>query len=108
MSTNNDCKTIVNHIYTRLLLNQLQRFVVEKILNYIIKFTTNPCEKRNNQLLLYVKKQNNVEKNRTIKILQIKFACFKKQHELIVIALIECAVDAIKIDTVHIALNINI
>ena len=36
--SNSDWKTIVNHIYTTLSLNQLQRFVVEKILNYIIKF----------------------------------------------------------------------
>ena len=43
-----------------------------------------------------------------IKILQIKFASFKKQHELIVTALIECVVDVIKNSTVYIALNINI
>ena len=45
---NNDCRTIVNYIYTALILNQLQCFVVEKILNYIIKFTKKFCKKRNN------------------------------------------------------------
>ena len=46
--------------------------------------------------MFYVKKQNSLEKSRIIKILQIKFACFKKQHELIVIASIKCVVDVIK------------
>ena len=58
--------------------------------------------------MLYVKKQNDVVKNRIIKVLQMKFACFKKQHELIVTALTECTVDVIKNSTVHTALNINI
>ena len=78
LSSNNNCKTIADHIHTALSLNQLQRFVVEKILNHVIKFTEKFCEKRNNQLLLYVKKQNDVEKNRIIKILPMKFACFKR------------------------------
>ena len=58
----NNCKTIANHIYITLSLNQLKRFVVVKILNHIIKFTEKSCKKRDDQLLLYVKKQNNVEK----------------------------------------------
>ena len=58
--------------------------------------------------MLYVKKQNDVEKSRIIKILQIKFACSKKQLELIVIASIKSVVDVIKNSTVLITLNINI
>ena len=42
-----------------------------------------------------------------IKILQIKFACFKKQHELIVTISTECTVDAIKNNIVYTALKIN-
>ena len=49
-----------------LLLIQLQRFIVEIILNHITKFTEKVCKKRNDQLLLYVKKQNDVEKHRII------------------------------------------
>ena len=52
---NNDCRTIANLIHTTLSLNQLPRFVVKKFLNYIIKFIKKSCEKRNDQLFLYVK-----------------------------------------------------
>ena len=58
--------------------------------------------------MLYVKEQNDVENNRIIKILQIKFACFKEQHELVIMASIECAIDVIRNNTVNTVLNINI
>ena len=45
--TNNNCGTIVDRIYTALLLNQLQHLVVERTLNHIIKFIEKLCEKRN-------------------------------------------------------------
>ena len=54
-------------------------------------------------MLFYVKEQNNVEKNRIIKILQIKFAYFKTHHDLIIIASIKCVVDVIRNNTVHTA-----
>ena len=51
---NADCKTIFDHIHDRLSLNNLQRLVVEEIMNYIIKNKGRMRLDIDEQLLLYV------------------------------------------------------
>ncbi len=94
-------------IYNRLPLNHLQRVVVEEVLNYAILNKVNQCHLRSDQLLLYVRREGGVGKNRIIKAIHLGFSFLKKRKKLLIIALIRAVIAKIGGATIYKALNID-
>ena len=70
---NADAQTLVDQIYTEFLLNNLQRLVMEPVLDHVIHIKTRFCAFKNDQLFLYVKGKRGMGKSRVIKALQFEF-----------------------------------
>ncbi len=62
----------------QLLLNHLQRVVVEKVLNHAIYNKENQCHLRSDQLLLYIRGEGGVGKSRIVKAIYLGFSFLKK------------------------------
>lgn len=97
---------VTDHIHDMLPLNELQQLVVEEVLEHIICTSGQLCTKKD-QMLLYVKSEGGVDKNRIIKALQIRVTLLNKQEELVITVPTRCAAESIGGNTVHTALNIN-
>lgn len=67
-----------------LLLNYLQRVVVEKVLNLVIIYKRHQCQDRSDQFLLYVREEGRVGKNEFVQAIFIGFSFFKKQTEFLI------------------------
>ena len=104
---NADCKAVANHINAVLPLNTLQRLVVEGVLDHVIQNKGRLYVIRENQLLLYVKGEGGVEKNRVIHVLEIGFTLLDKRNELMLSVPMEYAAEGIGGSTVHTALSIS-
>ncbi len=94
-------------IQDRLLLNYLQRLVIEKVLNYAIRNEKNQCHLRNDQLLLYVRGERRVGKSRIVKSIYLGFSFLKRQKALLIAALTRAATANIGGATIHGALSID-
>lgn len=108
LSLNNDFVIVIDHIHAILSLNELQKFLIENILNHVIMCQKKFCIKRKNQFLLYIRNENEIEKNRVVKTLKLKFFFLKKRKKLIFIAFTKCAIDNIKNNIIHTFLNFSI
>lgn len=77
------------------------------VFHYLIRNKGRLCVIREDQLLLYVREEEKVEKSCIIHILEIGFTFLNKKNELIVIVATRCAAKSIRGSIMHIALNIN-
>ena len=64
-------------------------------------------ENRKNQLLLYVRDESEIDKNRIVRILKIEFDLLKKRNEFVFTISIDCAIDNIDESIIHTSLNIT-
>ena len=94
-------------IQDRLPFNHLQRVIIEKVLNHAIFNKKNQCHHRSNQLLLYVKREGGVGKNRIVKAIHLRFSFLKRRKELLIAAPTGAAVVNIGDATIHKALNMD-
>ncbi len=76
-----DCKTVCDHIHDLLPLDNLQRLVVEEIMDYIIKNKGKMRLDTGKQLLLYVRGEGGVGKSWVIKALEMGFALLDRRKE---------------------------
>ena len=102
-----DCKSLTDYIHVDLSLNTFQRLVIEQVFDHVISHKKRMYESRKNQLLLYVKNESDVDKNRIIRTLEVEFDLLKKRNELMFIASIDCAIDNINESTIYTSLNIT-
>ena len=94
-------------IETWLLLNYLQRTVVEETLHNAITVGGNQCSERSQQLLLYVRGERGVGKSRVVKAIHMRFMFLERQSELLLAAPTGAAAANISGATVHGALSID-
>ena len=104
---NADCKIVANHIHIVLLLNTLQRLVLEKVFDHVIQIKRRLCIMRKDQLLLYIKGEGNVRKSCVIHVLEMRFTLLARRNELMLVALMQCAAEGIEESTVYTVLSIN-
>lgn len=104
---NTDCKSIADHIHVVLLLNTLQRLVVEGVLDHVIQNKSRLCVIREDQLLLYVQGKRGVGKSRVIYELEMGFTLMDRRHELMIFASTGCAAKDIGGSTMYKALSIS-
>ena len=104
---NADCKTVCDHIYDRLPLNNLQRLVVEEIINHIIKNKSRMHLDIEKQLLLYMQEKGGVGKSRVVKALEMGFAFLDRRKKLVISAPTRCAAEGIRGSTMYTALEVN-
>ncbi len=94
-------------IQDRLSLNHWQRDVVEEVLNHAIRNEGNQCHLRSDQLLLYVRGERGVGKNRIVKVIHLGLSFLKKRKELLIVAPTGAAAAHIGGATIHGALSID-
>lgn len=104
---NINCKSVVDHIYAVLLLNTLERLVVEGVLDYVIRKKEKLCITRKDQLLLYIWKQRDIGKSCVIYILKMSFTLLDKKNELILLALTGYIIKAIRRNMMYTVLSIS-
>ena len=102
-----NAQTITDQIHIELPLNDLQRLVVEEVLDHAIAGKGQPCTCREDQLFLYVKGKGGVGKSRVIKALQLGYSMLERSRELAIIAPTGAAANNIDGSTIHTALSIN-
>ncbi len=108
LSDNPQAIILCDIIQDRLLLNHLQRVVVEKVLNHTICNKGNQCHLRNDQLLLYVREERGVGKSRIVKAIHLGFSFLKRRKELLIAAPAGAAAANIGGATIHGVLSIDI
>ncbi len=108
IAANTDCKAITDHIHVVLLLNTLQYLVGEGIFDYIIQNNCRLYIRREDQLLLYVRREGGVGKTRVIYVLKIDFTLLNRRNELIILVLTGYTAEGIGGSIVYIAFNISI
>ena len=101
-----NCKSLTDYIHADLSLNTFQRLIIEQVLNHVISHKRRIYESRENQLLLYVKNENEVDKSRIVRVLKIEFDLLKRRNEFVLTASIDCAIDNIDENIIHTSLNI--
>lgn len=94
-------------IQDRLLLNHLQRIVVEEALNHAIINKRRQCQDKCDQLLLYVRGEGGVGKSRVVKAIHLGFSFLKRRSELLIAAPTGAATANIGGATIYGALNID-
>ncbi len=94
-------------IQDQLLFNHLQLIIVEKVLNYIIFNKRNQCHLRSNQLLLYVRRERGVRKNRIVKAIHLGLSFLKSRKELLIVAPTKAVTANIGSATIHGALSVD-
>ena len=104
---NADCKTVADHIHSILPLNTLQHRVIERVLDHIIQIQGRFCVTREDQLLLYIRREEGVGKSYVIHALGMGFTLLDRRNGLMLAALTRCAAKSIKGGTVHTALSIS-
>lgn len=82
--------------------------IIKDIFNCVIQNKGQLCITREDQLLLYVKREIKVVKSRKIYKLEIGFILLNKRNEPMIFVLIKYAVKGIRKIIVHTALSINI
>lgn len=85
----------------------MQRVIIKKTLNYAILNKENQYRHRNNQLLLYVREEKKVRKNRVIKAIYLKFSFLKRQTKLLIAAPTSAVVANIDRAIIYKILSIN-
>lgn len=98
---------MTDHIHVVLLLNTLQRLVIEEIFDHIIQNKDRLYITREDQLLLYVRGERGIGKNCVIYGLEMGFTLLNRRNELIISALIGCAVEDREGSMVHTVLSIS-
>ena len=105
---NADAQTMADKIHLELPLNDLQRLVVEQVLDHIIQTKSQFCTSWENQIILYyVRGEGGMGKSRVIQALQQRYSLLQRSHELAIIAPTGAAVNNIGRSTLHTALDIN-
>lgn len=104
---NANCKGIANYIYIVLPLNTLQSLIVEGVLDHVIQNKGRFCIIREDQLLLYVRREKGIEKSRVIHILEMGFTLLDRKNELMLSTPTGCAAEDIRGSIAHIALSIS-
>ena len=104
---NANAHTITDQIYIDLPLNNLQRLVVEEVLDHAIAGKEQLCTCKEDQLFLYVKGEGGVGKSQVIKALQLGYSMLDRSQELAIIAPTGAAANNIGGSTIHTALSIN-
>lgn len=107
LNKNSQAVILYNNIQNWLFLNHLQKVVVEKALNYAILNKRNKCHYRSDQLLLYVREEKGVRKNRVVKAIYLEFNFLKRQTEFLIAAPTGTAAANIGRATIYGALSMN-
>lgn len=87
-------------------MNSFQRLVVEQIFNHVIPHKKRTYENKNDQLFLYVKNENEINRNRDIQSLKIEFALLRKRNKFVFITSTDCTMNNINERIIYISLNI--
>ncbi len=98
---------LYNIIQDWLLFNYLQKIVIEKVLNHTISNERNQCHLRNDQLLVYIRRERGVEKNKIVKAIYLGFGFLKRQKKLLIVASIRVTIANISSATIHETLSID-
>ncbi len=104
---NSDSRALCDHIYLLLPLNQLQRLIVEGILDHAIKFKEKMFLDSGKQLLIYIRGERGVGKSRVMKVIEMGFILLSRRNELVISAPTGSAANSIGGSIVHIALGVN-
>lgn len=94
-------------MHTVLPFNTLQRLVLEGIFDHVIQNKGRLYVTREDQLLLYVRGEGRVGKDRIIHVLEMSFTLLNRGNELMISASTRFAAEGIKESTVHLALSIS-
>lgn len=105
--SNSSFKAVCDQIQVLLLLNKLQRSIVESILDFIIKNKGTIYFDIDQQLLIYIKSRGGVRKSRVIKAIKIDFTLLGKRKKLVISALISSLANGIDGSIVYTALRVN-
>lgn len=87
-------------------LQSLLRVVIKEVLNHAILNKGNQCYHESEQLLLYIRGEEEVRKSRFVKAIYLGFGFFKRQKELLIVALISAATANIGGAIIHRVLSI--
>lgn len=101
-------RAICDHTHLLLLLNQLQRLIVEGILDHTIKFKRKMFLDSGEQLLIYIKGEGRVGKSRVVKVIKIGFILLSRRKELVISAPTSFVVNDIGRSIVYTALGIKL
>ncbi len=107
MPPDSDSKTVCDQIHLLLQLNQLQRLIVEGILDHVIKNKGRMYLDSDQQLLIYVRGEGAVGKSRVVKAIEMGFTLLGRRKELVISAPTGSAANVIGRSTVHTALGVN-
>lgn len=100
-------KLVCKYIYNILSLNKLQCLIVEGILDHVIENEGKMQVVVKDQLLLYIRGENNIGKSQIIQALKMRFTFLNKQKELVISISTSCIANSIRGNIIHIALEIN-
>ncbi len=102
-----DSRAVCDHIHLLLPLNQLQRLIIKRILDYAIKFKRKMFFDSREQLLKYIRGEGRVGKGRVVKAIEMGFILLSRRKELVISASTGSTANSIGRSTVHSTLDIN-
>lgn len=105
--SDSDFKIVCDYIYLSVPLNQLQYWIVKENLDHAIRNKEKIYYKSNQQLLIYIRDENRIEKSKVMKAIEIGIALLEKRNELVISTSISFTVNGIGKSTVYIAIGMN-
>lgn len=100
-------KIVCDYIYLSVSLNQLQHLIVKEILDHAIRNKEKIYYESNQQLLIYIRDKDRVEKSKIVKAIEIGIVLLERRNELVISALTSSTVNGIDGSTVYIAIEVN-
>lgn len=104
---NSNFKIVCDYIYLSVPLNQLQHLIVKEILDHAIRNKKKIYYESNQQLLIYIRDKDRVEKSKIVKAIEIGIVLLERRNELVISVLTNSTVNRIDGSIVHIAIEVN-
>lgn len=103
-----DSTKLCNAIDRVLLMNEMQRLIVEKVFHSLSKIPNFNCDRIEDQLLLYICGEGGVRKSRIVHAIELGCALLLRDSDLVITAPMGAAADNIGGSTIHTSLAIGV
>ena len=107
LPSDSNLRLVYDHIYLLILLNQLQHLTIKNFLDHAIKNMRKMYLYIDQQMLIYIRIEGRVEKNRVVKAIEIKFTLLGKRKKLVISALTSFAANEIGKNIVYTTLKVS-